>query len=229
MYNPAELERRMERVRVLLETHDDVYDSLSRNETDQAGFGDPVRRTYRCGSCGGVGCGQCERSRARAAELGVDVRPGRVLVEERDGYDTGLETAFDPSAQTRLQRAALIDSTIERLQELELVREGQIAYHVEHEELLEAADRRDARGSYVELRRALDSLPRHLRGEAAIRWLADAMPDKIRIPRWAYEQELERIEDQVKSLYALGMSVSDIARELAVSKRQVRNAIKARR
>src|SRR5690348_5154724 len=121
MYNQFELERRMERVRVLLETHDDPYDSLSRNETGHAGFGEPVRRTYAC-VCAGQGCGQCERSRARASELGVELRPGRVLVEERDPYDTGREGAFDPNARTRQQRAALIDSTIERLQELELVR-----------------------------------------------------------------------------------------------------------
>ena len=228
-YQQIELERRMERVRVLLETHDEVYDSLSRNESDQAGFGDPVRRTHLCGSCGGAGCGQCERSRAHAAELGVEVRVGRVLVEERDPYDTGVDGAFDPVARTQQQRAALIDSTIDRLQELELVREGLIADHVEHEEILEAAERRDARGSYRELRAALDAMPRGLHGDAAVRWIARWIPGPIRVPRWAFELELERIGEQVASLYALGFSVDEIKVELAISRRQVKRALKERK
>jgi hypothetical protein len=222
----AELERRMERVRVLLSTHDEIYDSVSRNETAHAGFGDPVRRTLRC-VCDGTGCGQCERSAARAAELGVDLKPGRVLVLERDAYDTGLEGAFDPAARTAQQRAALIDSTIEHLQDLELVREGVYAAHVEHEKLLDLATQRDSRGSYRELRAALESLPRTLRGEAAVRWLADYLPKQIRVPRWAYEIELERLAGQVVELKDVGLDVAEIASELAISKRQVRNAIRS--
>lgn len=228
-YKPAELVRRMERVRVLLETHDEVYDSVSRNESDQAGFGEVVRKPYLCGSCGGLGCGQCERSAAYAAELGIKLKTGRVLVEERDPYDTGRELGFDPAARTRLQRAALIDSTIERLQELELVRAGVIADHVEHEGILEAAEARDARGSYRELRRALDAMPRGLRGDSAVRWIARWIPGKIRVPRWAYELELELLEQQIVELKECGLDVSEIAVELAISKRQVRNALRARK
>lgn len=224
-YSANELERRMERVRVLLETHDEIYDSVSRSKTTHAGFGDPVRRTYRC-VCDGAGCGQCERSAARAAELGIELKPGRVLALERDPYDTGREGAFDPAARTAQQRAALIDSTIEHLQELELIREGIYAEHVEHEALLELAAQRDARGSYRELRAALDSMPRGLRGDAAVRWIARWIPGTIRVPRWAYEAELERIVDQVATLYALDRDVSEIAAELSISKRQVRNALR---
>lgn len=227
-YQQTELERRMERVRVLLETHDEIYDSLSRPETAQAGFGEPVRRTYPC-VCGGAGCGQCERSAAHAAELGMELRPGRVLVLERDPYDTGREGAFDPAARTQRERAKLIDDTIDRLQEQELVREGVYAAHVEYEEILERAEQRDARGSYRELRAALDAMPRGLRGDAAVRWIARWIPGRIRVPRWAYELELEKIEDQVVELKELGSDVSEIADLLAISKRQVRNALRARK
>lgn len=227
MYNPAELARRMERVRTLIETHDEIYDSVSRNETTHAGFGDPVRKTYGC-VCGGSGCGQCERSAARAAEFGVELKPGRVFVVERDPYDTGRDGAFDPAARTAQQRAALIDSTIEHLQELELVREGVYAEHVDHEKLLVLAEQRDARGSYRELRVSLDSMPRRLRGDQAIRWIAEHMPKTIRVPRWAYEQELERLSEQVASLYVLGFQVDEIKVELGISRRQVKNLLRRR-
>lgn len=226
-YKQIELERRMERVRVLLETHDQVYDSLSRNESEQAGFGEPRRRTYAC-VCGGAGCGQCERSAAHAAELGVDLRPGRVLVVERDPYDTGREGVFDPAARTRRERAKLIDDTIDRLQELELIREGIYAPDAEYAKILERAEKRDSRGSYRELRRALDAMPRGLHGDAAVRWIARWIPGSIRVPRWAYELELERLEEQVHELKELGHDVSEIAEALAISKRQVRNALRAR-
>lgn len=229
MYNDFELERRMERVRVLLETHDEIYDDLSRAETALAGFGEPRISTQLCGSCGGKGCGQCERSAARAAEeFDRELKPGRVLVVERDPYDTGREGAFDPTARTQQQRAALIDSTIRRLQELELIREGVYAERVDHEKLLKESEKRDARGSYRELRLALDVMPRRLEGEEAIRWLALHMPDRLKVPRWAYELELERLEDQVRELHRVGfLNVSQIAVELGISKRQVRNALRA--
>jgi hypothetical protein len=226
-YSDIELERRMERVRVLLETHDDIYDDLSRPETAQAGFGEPRRRTYLCGSCGGKGCGQCERSAARASEFDMKLKRGRVLVEERDPYDTGLEAAFDPHAKTQRDRAKLIDDTIDRLQELELVRQGIYATGVGIASVLEKAAARDSRGSYRELRAALDAMPRGLHGDAAARWIARWIPGRIRVPRWAYELELERIEEQVLELKDGGLDVSEIADELAISKRQVRNALRA--
>lgn len=227
-YSPIELERRKERVRVLLESHDEIYDSVSRSETAQAGFGEPVRRTYAC-SCGGAGCGQCERSAARAAELGVELKPGRLLVLERDPYDTGLEGAFDPGARTKRERAKLIDDTIERLQELELVRSGEYAAQVDHEKMLELAEARDARGSYRELRAALDVMPRRLQGDGAIAWLAEHLPKTIRIPRWAYELELGQLEEQIRSLYESGLNVSEVAEVLEIKRSQVRRSLRRSR
>lgn len=215
----------MARVRALIESHDEPYDSVSRNETVVGGFAEPVRRILRC-VCDGIGCGQCERSAARAAELGIELKPGRVLVVERDPYDTGHEGAFDPAARTQRQRAALIDSTIVRLRDEALVREGVYAAEVEHEKLLALAEARDRRGSYRELRLALDAMPRRLRGKAAVRWLAEHMPKTIKVPRWAFEQELDHLGEQASSLHALGFSEKEIAYELSVSRRQVRNAMR---
>jgi hypothetical protein len=225
MYSTYELKRRMERVRVLLETHDEIYDSVSRNETSASGFAEPLRRTYRC-SCGGAGCGQCERSAARAAELGIELEPGRLLVVERDPYDTGMEGAFDPEARTKRERAKLLDDTIERLQEMELVRQGVYAERVDNEKLLELAEARDSRGSYRELRAALDSMPRIFRGERAIEWIALFLPGQVRIPRWAYEQELERLAEQIVEFHKDGWTVDEIKASLGVSRRQVKKALR---
>lgn len=227
LYNPAELERRMERIRTLLATHDEIYDSVSRNETTQAGFGDPVRRTYGC-TCGGSGCGQCERSAVRAAELGIELKLGRVFVEERDPYDTGHEGAFDPEARTQRERAKLIDDTIERLQELELVREGVIADHVDYEEILEAAERRDARGSYRDVRYAVDAMPRRLRGDAAAYWIAHWIRGPILVPMWARQAEADRIAEQILELKNENpdFRMQEIADELAIGRSQVRRVLR---
>lgn len=225
-YTDFELERRMDRVVALLESHDDIYDSLSRQETSHSGFGDPVRRQRRC-VCGGQGCGQCERSAVRAAELGVRLRRGFVLVEERDGYDTGVEGSFDPLSRNRRERAKLIDDAIERLRTMELVREGVYAERVDYEKMLDLADRRDSRGSYRELRATIGMMPVGLRGRSAVRWIADRMPDRIRIPRWAYERELDRVAGQVVQLRDDGFRVDEIKGMLGVSRRQVKNILRS--
>lgn len=225
VYNVFEFERRKERVRSLLESHDEIYDSVSRNETATSGFAEPVRRTFPC-PCDGAGCGQCERSAVRAADLGIDLPRGRVLVLERDRYDTGLEGAFDPAARSKRDRAKLMDDTIERLQEMELVRQGVYAERVDNERLLELAEARDARGSYRELRAALDVMPGRLRGDAAVAWLAEFLPRPIRIPRWAYEQEVDRVSAQIVGLSGQGLTVDEIRSELGVSRRQVKRALR---
>lgn len=217
----------MARVSVLIETHDDVYDSLSRNETGHSGFSDPIRRVRRC-VCVGSGCGQCERSAARAGELGIRLKPGFVLVEERDPYDTGVDGVFDPNARSRREQAKLIDDTIERLQVEQLVREGVYAASVDYEQFLELASKRDSRGSYRELRVALDSMPRCLRGEAALIWLSEHMPKTIRVPRWAFERELDGLRDEVESLKKTGLSVDEIKVTLGVSRRQVKALLRRR-
>jgi hypothetical protein len=207
------MERRMNRVRVLLETHDEVY-VLSRRERGYKAEFTTRKRRHRCGHCRGGGCDNCER--------------GRVTLIERDAYDTGHEGTFDPLALTRRERAARIDDEIQRLRERELVRAGVVADSVAFEADLKRADARDRCGSYRELRLARDRMPRHLEGEAAVRWLAEHMPRTIRVPRWAYERELEELRREVDELHRDGLAFSEIAARLGIPQRQVRRLTKAR-
>lgn len=214
-YTTAELERRMDRVRVLLDTHDDIYDDLSRCETAaaQSGFAEPVTRTLRCGSCGGDGCEKCTR--------------GRVTVEERDPYDTGIG-AFDPVARDRQDDAKRVERVLERIRENELLRAGVIA-HVDFETMLIRADNRDHRGSYRELRASLDLMPRTLRGDAAVRWLALHLPRVIQVPRWAYERENDELREEVDQLRKEGLNVAEIAELLGLGRRRVRTLLREAR
>lgn len=208
-YTTAELERRIARVRVLLDTHDDIYDDLSRCETATArsGFGEPVVSTMRCGHCGGEGCGQCGNV-------------GRVKVARRDPYDTGVG-AFDPVARDQREDAARVEAILDRIRKDELLRKGEIAT-VDFEAMLDRAEGRDRRGSYRELRAALDSMPASVRGAGAVVWLATHLPKTIRIPQWAYERELDEIRDEVLELKEAGLKVSEIADALSISQRQVK-------
>lgn len=214
MFTTAELSRRMARVRVLLETHDDVYDDAGQltEKSTPSGFGEPRTVRRRCGVCGGDGCSRCEG--------------GYVKVVERDPYDTGVDRiGFDPNARTRRDEQARIEGILDHLHEQELVRAGEIA-HVEYETVLELAEARDRRGAYRVLRAALDVMPRSLRGDEVVRWLAEHMPGPIHVPRWAYEQELETLRDEVGTLYKAGEKVSDIAAALSVSQRQVKRLLR---
>lgn len=216
-YTPAELARRMARVRVLIETHDDVYDDLSRCETASAGksgFADPITRTRVCGFCFGEGCGHCDNQ-------------GRVTFEERDPYDTGVG-AFNPTARDQRDDAARVDAILERIQQDQLLREGLTAT-VDFEAALERAGWRDERGSYRELRLAADSMPRTLRGDVAVRWLAEHLPRTIRVPRWAFDRELELLGEQVVRHKADGLDAQQIAQALSVSRRQVRRLLREAR
>lgn len=211
-YSEAELARRIERVRVLLDTYDDPYDTLSRRErTYRAEFTSRNRR-YRCGHCAGAGCARCDR--------------GRVMVVERDPYDTGRDGVFDPSARSRLEQARAIDNQIDHLRELELVRAGVYAQKVEYENELEAAERRDARGSYRELRAALDLLPGNLHGDDALVWLAEHLPARwIRVPYEAEQRLLEDLKPRVAELRAARHSTRWIAAELGLRPSDVREVI----
>lgn len=217
----------MNRVRVLLRTHDEPYDrELSRPERSATGFSEPRKRRYTCGECGGAGCERCGAIRAQAALDGVRIGKGRTLVEERDAYDDGPK-GFWATTEAKTMTPRQVERALDNLREDALKRAGVIA-DIEFEATLEQAERRDARGSYQELRVALDFMP-PLRGAAAVRWLAENIPGPIRVPRWAYEQELADLEEEILRLKGHGWSRQEIAAYLAVSQRQVKSALRRAR
>lgn len=182
VWSAAELERRAERVAVLLATMDEVY------------------------------------------EVGRNERHGEPSLPPGDPYDTG-EGSFDPGARSRREEAQRIDETIDRLQENELIRKGVYAEHVDHGAILKAADRRDASGSYRELRRALEAMPPGLRGGAKARWLARWIPGPIRIPREHERRLLERLAPEVERMRGEGLGTRQIAAELGLPRRDVREIL----
>ena len=183
VWSAPELERRAERVAVLLETMDEPYE-VGRNE-----------RRYE-----------------------PKMSPG-------DPYDTRKEVSFDPGARSRQEEARRVDQTIERLQELELVRDGVYSEQVEHGAILEAAERRDARGSYREVRKGLEVMPPGLRGDARNRWLARRVPGPIRIPREYEWRLLERLAPEVERMSAQGFGTRQISAELGLRRGDVREIL----
>lgn len=215
MFTDAILQRRIQRVRVLLETHDEPYDAeLSRPERSATGFSETRVRRYRCGVCAGEGCERCER--------------GRVTIEERDAYDEGEKGFWAGPEPAKTMNPGQVERALAALREDQLKRDGVIA-DVDFEASLERAEQRDRRGSYRELRAALDFLPASRRGEEALRWLAEHMPGSIRIPRWAFDAELEQIETEVVELKRHGFSRQEIAEALSISQRQVKSALRRAR
>lgn len=214
VFTPAALQRRMQRVRVLLETHDEPYDTeLSRGERSATGFSEPRPRRYLCGVCAGDGCERCSK--------------GRVLIEERDAYDEG-EKGFWAAEPAKTMSPAQVERELKALRQTELQRADVIG-DIDFEASLEAAERRDSRGSYQTLRVALDFLPASLRGEDAVRWLAENIPGPIRVPRWAFNEELDGIDAEVLELKGQGLKISEIAEALSVPQRQVKTALRRAR
>jgi len=208
----------MDRVRVLLQTHDEAYDgAISRLESagSLSGFGDPRERLYSCGVCGGQGCPRCER--------------GRVMVAERDPYDNG-DTGFWAKPEAKTMSAQEIEWALARLREIELERTRVMA-HVDFEGSLKQAEARDLRGSYAELRYQLGRMPTAMREDhiASVRWLAAYMRGAIRVPRWALEVELRGMGSDVLAASDAGWSVSEIAENLSIPKRQVRSLLRLER
>lgn len=216
-FNPAQIRRRMERVRVLLATNDDAYDgAISRQETagSKTGFGDPRELRKTCGHCGGEGCLRCEK--------------GRVTVTERDPYDNG-EKGFWAGAKPKTMSTQEVDRVLARLEDDEARREGILRGRLDFGSSLLSAESRDRRGSYEALRRALTFLPSGLSGEAVIEWLAIHMPGSIRVPRWAYERELDGLADETDRLRKDGWLVPEIATVLGIPRRQVKALLRQRK
>lgn len=172
-------------------------------------------------------------------------RPGEPEWDEYIGARVG-------GAETKTLRSMTpreLDESITRLRRNEATREGRVAA----DDLIgwERGRRaRDASGSYAELERALEllrdrsyALHRLLdliygagvalemseamarREELAIRWLANTMRGAVRIPAWAWEAETEKLVDEVKRLGVEGLKVSEIASELGMSQRRVKQLL----
>jgi len=246
------MRRRMERVRVLLETHDEPYENeLSRGERGTTGFAEPRWLSGECAYCGGADCERCRASRERradalpvivgvnGAELEADRaarererrrilgRKGRMFVLERDAMDNG-QKGFWAGMPTKTMDDAQVDRELRKLREDELKRNGVIA-NIHFEKSLVQAEHRDRRGDYERLRVALDFMPRSLRGERAIQWLAEHMPGSIRVPRWAFERELADLDDEIRYLKEFGLNDSEIAERLGISRRQVKTSLRRTR
>jgi hypothetical protein len=199
----------MRRVRALLEVHDEPYDVLSRRTTE-GGFGDPRVRHYDCGACGGGGCPRCVN--------------GKVEVEERDAYDTGFTGAgmVQPVDEKHLR-----DNLLRRLREDELKRAGVIE-DFPFQQAFRLAEERDSHGSFKTLRACVDNMPRMLRGEKAIAWLALVMPKTIRVPHHVHRAELEdpELHAEIRALKSDGLRPGEIAKELGIGKKDVRDILR---
>lgn len=233
------LARRLNRVRVLLRTRNEPYEGvLSRSEETSSGFGDPHERRMTHAACKGRGCPEC--------------RHGKVTVTERDPYDTGQDLRhFD---QRKTMDPKEVDAELHRLRMAERARAAKPGEVVDPREAYpweRAAERQCRQGSYAELDRALEQLRSsdlvasahiqrlYLDGgawafwgdgfateERAVRFLAERMPDHIRIPPEARDEEMAEVETAVRAQPRATLSA--LAEALGVSKHQIRK-IRARK
>lgn len=253
MRTEAQMRRRMERVRVLLESHDEPYErELSRGERSFTGFAESRWISMVCGYCAGADCERCRASReVRANDLPVIVssggdelaadraarerersrilsRGGRAYVRERDAMDNG-QKGFWAGVPAKTMDDRQVERELRKLREDELKREGVIA-NIAFETSLIQAEQRDKRGDYELLRTVVnDHMPRHLRGERAIRWLAEHLPGPIRIPRWAFERELLELDEEIRQWKEQGANENEIAVHLGISRRQVKSSLRRTR
>ena len=163
----------------------------------------------------------------------------------------GARVAGEETKRPRTMTPQELDGELTRLRRDASAREGRVAA-----DDLTAVERgrkaRDGSGSYVELERSLERMHQYAYGarqlidlhygagialddasrarlDQAIAWLAVDMRGPVRIPPWAWEQETEKLLDEVQRLGREGHQVSEIAEELQMSQRRVKTLLGRRK
>lgn len=230
----------MNRVRVLLTSrHDYLPDPRGIELASQSGAAPgrrvPCTRCARRGRFFGQVCLLCDGTGWRLRRADDDAW------DEYTGTKIGdAESVISSMDPWQLQRE------LERLAREEASRDGD--FTEERYGWEEARERRDKTASYGELERALEKLRDRHPGawefittvydpagvtstssreteREVVRWIALEMRGAVRVPRWAYEAELEEIAGDVRRLQAEGYDEREIATELGLSRRRVRSLL----
>lgn len=237
------LARRLENVRILLRTLNDIYPGPSTlKQTPQAGVA-PGRR---------VPCRLCNPSSVKprptiASCPGCDGDGWRKRRKGDQAWDeyTGLPVATDAEPKkAEPMSPARLEAELARVHHDLILREGLVdpneAYGWE-----KAREVRDREASYRELERALDvmqvewptgrsavtwgyfgigTLSRDV-DELVVGWISDRMPGKIRIPSRLYRAQQEAIRNEIRRLAKSGATSEQIAAEVGVSQSRVRTVL----
>lgn len=237
----ARFRRRMDRVRILLETRDDYLPGPRSLELPaEAGVAEGRRVPCECRN------GRIQKGSQVRLCLVCNGSAWRLRRAGEPAWDeyVGSRVGGEETSQLRTMSRQELDETITRLERAELAREDRVA----KDDLIgwERGRRaRDASGSYEELERSLErlrvlaytarrTLDLHYgagmpvperRLELIIAWLAGDMRGPVRIPLWAWEQETEKLHGQVLELGEAGLQVSEIASALEMSQRRVKQLL----
>jgi hypothetical protein len=241
-HDPQET-RRLENVRVLLRTLNDIYPGPSTlKQTPQAGVA-PGRR---------VPCRLCNPSSGKPRPKlsscpGCDGDGWRKRRKGDPAWDeyTGLPVATDAEPKkAEPMSPARLEAELARVQHDLILREGRVdpdeAYSWEKDR-----ERRDRDASYRELERALDvmqiewplgrsavtwsyfgigTLSREL-DELVVGWIAARMPRKIRVPSHIYKQQQEEVRGEIRRMAKSGATLEQIAAEMGVGLSRVRTVL----
>lgn len=232
------MEKRCERVRILLRTLNDYLPVPTRSADEQRGFttGPHYAR-----------CPDCEFNGFTHANCETCEGTGRVLDADHDPYDTGRDFSWMNIEDPRKRQARIRDEALRRIARDQLAREG----HLDLREGYAWESRRvlmERHGDYEQLRRGLLSLqswcpplhstihdyyfsglyevpPQTARERIAVYYLQEQIRGPIRVPSWLCDNP------QVPSFDSLadsGASSRRIAMIMGLSQRKVKRLLKAR-
>lgn len=139
------------------------------------------------------------------------------------------------------------DAEIARIVRINALREGRIE-ESDQEWWERAKEQRDRSGSYQALEKALQSLTandvhfldlfyegwiRHTpfarqREEMLVKRIAAVMPERIELPHGLYYQHSQKLVAVVKSLSSAGRKISEIGKELGISRRRIRGMLRTK-
>jgi hypothetical protein len=250
-----ELEERMRRVTILLESRHDYLPSVRVTDLGDAP-GPAAARRVPCEPCETTGrirhkrgkrfCPSCDGHGWRKARKG-DQEWDEYTEAPLDDVQTGVAGVVSIEADVRR-----LTASIERIDRLLALKQGHIdAERFGWERALHAQLRA---GSYRELERALhllregfphlhavlvaataNALPRAVsvaqqaRQELAVAFLAHTMRGPIRVPSWLmYERSVSKLPT-IEALHAEGRTAPQIAKRLGMSKSKVKSLLKRRK
>lgn len=239
---PAE-QRRIDRVRILLETRNDYLPGPPGSRIRKPGVPQDGSSRVPC---------ECRTGRVKTSSgsrlcLVCDGRRWRRKQGDEPLWDEYLERRLgDDVRPERSMEGFEIDNELERLRSDARIRESRIdpkeKYGWER-----GRERRDRSGSYRELELVLEKMAQEwpegrtlvarvyesgmldsntgLLQRFALFWIERNMPKVIRIPRWAWLEEQQKLEPEVKAAAKKMGSLRDVAEHFGLTTREIRKLV----